>query len=142
MPVVVGTFSSSIVGWAAIVEELNQQQSTATTLSCVTTFRYALTASAGIPRESAATISILRPPSRPPAAGVGEHDASRLQAVATLGDPQRRLRALFHEQDRDPLGVECLHDLDHALDIQRRQAERRLVEHEEPGPRHQRAPDG
>ena len=39
MPVVVGIFSSSIVGWAAMVDELNQQQSTATTLSCVTTLR-------------------------------------------------------------------------------------------------------
>ena len=67
-PVVVGIFSSSMVGWVAMVEELNQQQSTATTLSWVTTFRYALTDSAGMPRLSAATISILRPPRSPPAA--------------------------------------------------------------------------
>ncbi len=67
MPLVVGIFSSSMVGKVAMVEELNQQQSTATTLSCVTTFRKALTDSAGIPRLSAATISILRPPRMPPA---------------------------------------------------------------------------
>lgn len=71
-----------------------------------------------------------------------ERDLADLHDVAVVGQGQRRLCVLFDEQDRHALGLELddrLHDL---LHHDRGEPHRRLVEHQQLGLGHQRAPHG
>src|ERR1017187_5033720 len=65
-------------------------------------------------------------------AGPGEDDAPRLQNEAPVRDPKRVLRVLLHEQHRDSLAVDLLHDPEHLLHQQRCQPEPPLARHQKP----------
>src|ERR1700730_6510885 len=66
-----------------------------------------------------------------------QSDAAVLQDIAVFGKLERLLRILLDQQDGDPLPIELLHDGEDLLDQQRGEAERGLVEKEEPRPRHE-----
>ena len=72
---------------------------------------------------------------------VGEGNRAGLHHVATLGNVERHQRVLLHEQDRRSLLVDLSDDLEDLLDEERREAHRRLVQHEQLRLRHQRAAD-
>ena len=71
-----------------------------------------------------------------------EHDAPGLQDVGVVGDIERALRVLLDQQHRHLHLVAqfCDHLID-PVDDQRREAQRRLVERQQHGIRHQRAAD-
>src|SRR3954453_1103842 len=73
--------------------------------------------------------------------GVRQCDAPGLEHVAAVGDLERRAGVLLHQQDRRPVLVDLLDDLEDLVDQDRREAHRRLVEQEQPGARHQRTAD-
>ena len=57
-------------------------------------------------------------------------------------DERERLAdILLHQEHGHAVGVDRAHGLEDPSDQHRRQAERRLVQHQQPRPRHQRAPD-
>ena len=64
-----------------------------------------------------------------------------LQHVGAVGDRQRHVGVLLDHEDRRALAVDLLDDVEHLLDIERRQAHRRLVHADQPRPGHQRAAD-
>src|SRR4029079_11941934 len=57
----------------------------------------------------------------------GQDDAPGLQDVAAVGDPERDVRVLLDDQDRDAGLVHLLDDLEVALDQDRREPHRRLA---------------
>ncbi len=65
-----------------------------------------------------------------------------LQHVTARGDVKRIVGVLLDQQDRDPLAVDLLDRLVDPLHEHRGDAHRRLVEHQELGPGHQRSSDG
>ena len=69
------------------------------------------------------------------------HDAAALQQVRLPRGAQRERRALVGEQDRGALGGDPAQRLADLADDDRREPERRLVEQQQPRPRHQRAAD-
>src|SRR5262249_32739898 len=69
-------------------------------------------------------------------------DPSLLEDVRAGGDGEGLDDVLLDQEHRDALCVDCGHDLEDLVDDLRRQAERGLVEEQEPRRRHQRAPDG
>src|SRR5258708_4641619 len=74
-------------------------------------------------------------------AGAGLHDRPGLEHIAAVGDLERLRRVLLDQEDGDALRVDLAHDLEDRLDEDRREAERRLVEHQELRLRHERAAD-
>ncbi len=77
-----------------------------------------------------------------PGAGAGQHDRADLEHVALRGPLQRGLGVLLDEQDRGALLLQGGHGRHDPLHHQRRQAHRRLVEHEQLGPAHHRPTHG
>ena len=75
-------------------------------------------------------------------AGAGEHDLADLEHVALGGPLQGGLGVLLDEQDRGALLLERGHGRHDLLHHQRRQAHRRLVEHEQLGAAHHRPAHG
>ena len=72
-----------------------------------------------------------------------QDDATGLEHVAVVRDFEREVGVLFDEQDGDAVLAVDLDDLfENRFHEQRRDAERRLVEHEEFRLAHQRAADG
>src|SRR6185369_15712222 len=61
----------------------------------------------------------------------GERDRSRLEHVAVVGDRQRLVGVLLHQQHRRPAGVDPADDGEDLLDEHRRQPQGRLVEEHE-----------
>ena len=59
-----------------------------------------------------------------------------------MGDAERALDVLLDEEDRDALAVDARHDRGDLIDDARRQAEERLVDHQQPRARHETAGDG
>ena len=59
-----------------------------------------------------------------------------------MGQRQRLAHVLLDEEHGHSVGVDRPYRLEDAPHEHRCQAERRLVEHEQSGPRHQRAADG
>src|SRR5881396_325020 len=69
-------------------------------------------------------------------------DAARLEDVAAMGEHQRGLDVLLHEEDGHATPVDLAQHTQDRLHDARGQAERRLVEDEQARGRHQRATDG
>src|SRR5207302_1747429 len=61
----------------------------------------------------------------------GLDDRTGLEDIRAVRDLERLRRVLLDEEDRDALRVDLTDDLEDGLDEDRREAERRLVEHEE-----------
>src|SRR4051812_45999708 len=72
---------------------------------------------------------------------VGEHHVAGLEHVAPGRDVERVVGVLLDEHDRRALRVDLADDLVDAVDDDRREPERRLVEEQELRLRHDRAPD-
>src|SRR5262245_60694592 len=70
-----------------------------------------------------------------------ERDRTVLEDVSPVGEPQRSQHILFHEEDGDALAIDLGEIREDRGDDDRRQAERRLVEHEQARTRHERAAD-
>src|SRR5881296_853062 len=71
-----------------------------------------------------------------------EHDAPDLEQVRAVRHVERRVRVLLDDEDGEALLlVEPAHELEELLDDDGREAERGLVEEEEPRPRQARARD-
>ena len=66
---------------------------------------------------------------------------ARLQDVGPVGDAQRRQGVLLDQQDRRALLADRRDRVEDQVDEHRREAHRRLVEQQQLGPPHQRAPD-
>ena len=77
------------------------------------------------------TPSAPRGSSRSAAELVGQHDLAGLEHVAALGDVEREVRVLLDQQDRRALLVDLGDRLVDALDEDRRDAHRRLVEQQQ-----------
>ena len=78
-----------------------------------------------------------------PLAGVLHDDPAVFHDVAVVGEVERHLGVLLHQEHRHVLlGVQALDDLRDLVDEDGRQTERRFVEQHEPGPQHQRPADG
>src|SRR5205085_1107495 len=73
--------------------------------------------------------------------GAAEHDATLLEDVPAIGDGERRLRHLLDDQEREAVVTQTRERLEYLGHETRRQPERRLVEQQQPGPRHQRTRD-
>src|SRR3954447_5190256 len=73
---------------------------------------------------------------------VAEHHLAGLQHVTAIRDAEREVRVLLDEQDRRALLVDLGDRLVDPLHQDRRDAHRRLVEEQQLGVGHQRAPDG
>src|SRR5882724_650757 len=71
-----------------------------------------------------------------------DHRASALQHVAAGGDGERQLDVLLDEEQGHAVAVDAADRLRQALDDLGREAEERLVDHEQPRPRHEAARDG
>src|SRR5680860_762188 len=72
-----------------------------------------------------------------------QDDAALFHDVADVGDLEGSAGILLDDQNRQPhLDVEPLDETEGLLHEQRRQTQRRLVEHEQPWLGHQRPPDG
>ena len=65
----------------------------------------------------------------------------RLQHIAPVRDLQRHMRVLLDQQHRRPALMDFADDLEYRLHDDRREAERGLVEQQQPGLRHQAARD-
>ena len=63
------------------------------------------------------------------------------QQIGAVDHPQHLLHVLLDDQHREPAGADALHQLEHLLHHDRRQAGRRLVEQQQFRIRHQRAAD-
>src|SRR6476619_8166245 len=70
-----------------------------------------------------------------------EHDLARLEDIGAMGDAQGQVGVLLDHEHRDALLVELGELAEQALDDEGGQPERRLVEQEEPRPRHERPGD-
>src|SRR6185369_3678014 len=70
-----------------------------------------------------------------------ERDLAHLEDVAVVGDLERGARVLLDEQDGDAGRAQSGDRREDVADDERREAEARLVEHQEPGLAHQRAAD-
>ena len=68
-----------------------------------------------------------------------ERDLAGLEHVAVVRAFERGARVLLDQQDRDAVVAQAAHDREDLLHDQRRQAEARLVEHQQARRRHQRA---
>src|SRR5258708_1885468 len=74
--------------------------------------------------------------------GTLQHDLAVLQHIGPIGEVKRLIGVLFDQQDCHPvLGLPFMNEVEELRCDQRREAERRFVEHQEPRPRHQRAGD-
>src|SRR6266498_2909160 len=93
---------------------------------------------------SAAEIELLHVLVRPERVRLAvEDDAPVLHDVAVVGDPEREVRVLLdEEQARLLLAVHAHEDLEDLAGEEGGEPERRLVEEDEPGSRHERPPDG
>src|SRR5919108_2711526 len=76
------------------------------------------------------------------ARSTAQDDAPILEDIATVGSLERNKDILLDKKKRGPGAVDLASDLDQALDDLRREAERELVDHQEPRPRHQATGDG
>src|SRR3990172_8427858 len=72
--------------------------------------------------------------------GAGADDLPLLEEVAVVGERQGLPGVLLHQEHGRPLAVDRLDHLEDLLHQERRQAERGLVEQEEPRPPHRRRP--
>src|SRR6266511_3702755 len=70
-----------------------------------------------------------------------ECERAGFEQVSVIAHVQRRGCVLLHHQDGGAGGANAGDDIEGALDNGGGKAERRLVEHDELGPRHQRATD-
>src|SRR6202040_3168080 len=70
-----------------------------------------------------------------------EDDATGLEYVSTLGDIESVVGVLLDKENRHPGAVDLADGAVDSLREDRRDAHRGLVEHQQPGPGHQRAPD-
>ncbi len=70
-----------------------------------------------------------------------QHHAAAFDHVRVLGDRERLRHVLLDEQHRHALIADPPHHREQLVEQLRREAERRLVEHEQSRPRHERAPD-
>src|SRR5574341_534878 len=70
-----------------------------------------------------------------------QHDVPVLEHVPAVGDGERGLGELLDEQQREPLVPEPRQHREHLVHELRRQAQRRLVEEEQAGRRHEAARD-
>src|SRR3954453_15938370 len=68
-----------------------------------------------------------------------EDQPDRREDIAAVGDRQRHVRVLLHDQHGDPRLVDLLDDLEAPLDEDRREPHRRLVHEQKLRLRHQRA---
>src|SRR5689334_16244327 len=75
-------------------------------------------------------------------ARAGEDDLALLEDVAAVGDAQRLMQILLHQQHADAAFVDRLDQLEHFLRDERHQAERRLVEDDQARLGHQAAGNG
>src|SRR4051812_46599940 len=72
----------------------------------------------------------------------GHDDVAGLKQVGEVGEFQRQIGVLLHQQDADAaLGADPPHDAEDLLHDQRREAEARLVQQQQLGPQQQRAGD-
>lgn len=71
-----------------------------------------------------------------------ERHLSLLQQEEVIGHLQRHMCVLLDQKDRSAVRVQIADDPKDLLDDQGCQAERRLVHHQEPGPRHHGAGHG
>src|SRR3989454_845453 len=71
-----------------------------------------------------------------------DHRAPALQHVAAGGDGERQLHVLLDEQQGHAVAVDPANRLGQVRDDLGREAEERLVDHEQPRPRHEAARDG
>src|SRR5262249_10233019 len=74
-------------------------------------------------------------------ARAAELDAAIFQYIAAMGDLERGHDVLLDQQDGEPCLVQPTHDAEHLLHNRRREPERRLIEHDQPGLAHQAAAD-
>ena len=79
--------------------------------------------------------------SRSAAGVVRQLDLARLEHVAAVRDRQRDRGVLLDHEHGRPLLVDLDDDLEDPVDQDRRESHRRLVEQQQPGPRHQGAAD-
>ena len=56
-------------------------------------------------------------------AGAGEHNPPGFQDIGPVGDPERLVDVLLHEQNGDPLPVDLGDDVEDVLDEERRQSQ-------------------
>ena len=74
--------------------------------------------------------------------GALHHDVAALEHVGPVADLEGPRGVLFDQQHRDTGAADLLHQLEDLLDDQRRETERRPVDHQQLGVGHQVSPDG
>ena len=80
--------------------------------------------------------------SRSCAGRAGEADLAPLHEHGVLRERGGHVQGLLHDHDGDAPPHELLHDLDQLGDDRRREPERQLVDHQQPGPAQHRLADG
>ena len=71
----------------------------------------------------------------------GRRDGTIFHQIGVVGQAERHESVLFHDQNRQPFGLQASQSLGDQVDHEGREAERRLVEQKDPGLRHERAAD-